>query len=90
MAGRGSLTQALRRDLRAYMTERLELTVSLRSQNWFVLGLTSETADLLLAFPAAVVTALLPLLRKNSFAKGKRKLINVHRFSFRLRELLLA
>ena len=69
------------------MTERLELTVSLRSQNWFVLGLTSETADLLLAFPAAVVTALLPL-RKNSFAKGK--LINVHRFFFRLRELLLA
>jgi flagellar biogenesis protein FliO len=51
------------------MIERLELTVSLRSQNWFVLGLTSETADLLLAFPAAVVTALLPL-RKNSFAKG--------------------
>ena len=75
--------------MRAYVTERLELTVSLRSQNWFVLGLTSETADLLLAFPAAVVTALLPL-RKNSFAKGKRKLINVHRFFFRLRELLLA
>ena len=71
------------------MTERLELTVSLRSQNWFVLGPTSETADLLLAFPAAVVTALLPL-RKKSFAKGKRKLINVHRFFFRLRELLLA
>ena len=46
--------------------------MSLRYQNWFVLGLTSETADLLLAFPAAVVAALLPL-RKNSFAKGKRK-----------------
>ena len=36
------LTQALRRVLRAYMTVRLELTVALRSQNWFVLGLTSE------------------------------------------------
>ena len=89
MAGRGSLTQALRRDLRAYMTERLELTVSLRSQNWFVLGLTSETADLLLAFPAAVVTALLPL-RKNSFCKREEEADQRAQIFFRLRELLLA